>query len=73
METKYKIVRYYFEGREPQVIRRNVTKDAAMEWCSDRETSSKTATSPRALAYTEINGEWFDGWTEDSNDSEGEY
>ena len=65
METKYKVVRFYFKGREPQVVRQNLTKDEAIEWCNDPETSSSTATNPNAVEYTKINGDWFDGWTVD--------
>ena len=65
METKYKVVRFYFKGREHQVCMRNLTKDQAIKWCNDPETSSSTATSENAIAYTKINGDWFDGWTVD--------
>ena len=61
----YSIVRNYFNrpGRG-RVILRGLTLEEAQAHCSDPETSSSTATSPRARAITRRNGAWFDSYTE---------
>lgn len=61
----YRIVRFYRddEDRNGTVIKRGLTQEQAQAWCNDPETSSSTATSPKAIAHTEAYGPWFDGWT----------
>jgi hypothetical protein len=67
----YKVVRYYREDRPAETIKTGLTLEEAKAHCKDPETSSSTAKSQVALAATRVLGEWFDGWTEESND-EGE-
>lgn len=59
---KYKIVRF-FRDKPKRVIREGLTLEEAMAHCEDPETSSRTATSKRALQITAEEGPWFDGWT----------
>jgi hypothetical protein len=60
----YKIVRMHFKGRN-KVIKRGLTLEEAQAHCHDPETSSSSATSDVALAYTEEHGMWFDGYEEE--------
>lgn len=63
---KYKIVRFYQSSEHPnKTIKRGLTKDEALMYCKDPETSSRTATSPEAKAHTEKYGPWFDGYGEE--------
>ena len=59
----YRVIRF-FEGRyrEPFVLRKGLTKEAAQAWCADPETSSSTCTTPARRRYTRDNGRWFDSW-----------
>lgn len=67
-EERYKIVRYHQEhGVANRVMRHNLTLDEAQAHCRDPETSSSTATSAEARAYTERFGEWFDGYADEDN------
>ena len=59
----YRIVRF-FEGRhrEPFVLRKGLTKEAAQAYCADPETSARTCTTPARRRYTRYQGRWFDAW-----------
>jgi hypothetical protein len=61
----YSIIRNFFNkpGRG-RVIYRGLTMEEAQAHCSDPETSSSTATSAKANAYTRRVGPWFDSYTE---------
>lgn len=63
MSDRYKIVRYFNDGK--RTIERGLTLEEAQAHCRDPETSSKTATSARAKAITRRKGEWFDGYDRD--------
>lgn len=61
----YKIVRHYMSpNKSNRTIMTNLTKEEAMEYCSDPDTSSRTTTSKAGLACTRRNGPWFDSFTE---------
>ena len=63
--TMYKIVRSFFSGdRRKRVIKTGLTLAEAQAHCKNPETSSRTATSSKAKAYTRRNGPWFDGYEE---------
>ena len=61
MDDTYKIVRFFQDG-DREIIERGLTLEEAQEHCQDPETSSSTATSPRAVERTERRGRWFDGY-----------
>jgi hypothetical protein len=60
----YKILRFYFNGR-PRVLKRGLTLEEAQKHCSSDESSSRTATKPKAKARTERYGPWFEGYDHD--------
>lgn len=60
----YKIVRLYASGRRPQILKKGLTLEEAQAHCRNPETSSKTATTAKARAYTRLNGVWFDAFEE---------
>lgn len=70
--STYRIVRFFEEpGKVKKIIRRGLTREQAMEWCKDPETSSMTA--QRACHNSEKLIEqwhkeqkhWFDGFEEE--------
>ena len=62
-ETTYKIVRFFADSDRPMsILDDGLTLDEAQDHCSDEESSSRTATNPDAVAYTEEMGAWFDGY-----------
>ena len=61
--TKYKIVRYFFNGGS-ETIKTGLTLEEAQAHCRDPETSSQTCTLPENKAITEKYGPWFDGYEE---------
>lgn len=61
----YKIVRQFYNGSRKRTVKTGLTLEEAQAHCSDPETSSKTATSSKARAYTQKRGPWFDGYTEE--------
>ncbi len=64
--TTYRIVRvHYNEDIPKRCIKRHLTLEEAQNWCRDPETSSKTATSKSAVAYTASRGAWFDAYEEE--------
>jgi hypothetical protein len=64
--TTYKIIRFHADlNLAPDVIKSGLTLSEAQEHCKSPETSSRTATSEAAMAYTQQFGEWFDGYSED--------
>jgi hypothetical protein len=65
-ETTYKIVRLHFEEGVPnRIVDRGLTLEEAQAHCRNKETSSRTCTSPVAKAYTAKFGAWFDGYEEE--------
>ena len=60
----YNIIRKFFEGAEEE-IKSGLTLKEAQKHCSDRETSSRTATGAEAIALTEARGPWFDSYDEE--------
>ena len=63
--STYKIVRFYMNHTERLTLEGGLTLDEAQAHCQDPETSSSTATKPKALAHTEAHGPWFDAYTEE--------
>lgn len=61
----YKIIRMYESGKKSQVLARGMTRAEAEAWCSDPETSSSTAKSPKARLRTARYGRWFDGFAQE--------
>lgn len=69
METKYKIVRIYFDReRAPnrRTIKRGLTEEQAKAHCRNPETSASTCTTSRARKRTAMYGPWFDGYDYDN-------
>lgn len=68
MAKTYKIIRFYRDNVELNraVVTRGLTLEQARAHCNDPESSSNTATTPEALARTEANGPWFDGYEEEN-------
>jgi hypothetical protein len=65
-EKTYRIVRMHYNQDIPnRCIKRHLTLEEAQTWCKNPETSSKTATSKEAVAYTASRGYWFDGFEEE--------
>lgn len=60
----FTVRRNFFKGGY-EVIKSRLTLAEAKEHCSDTETSSKTCTTPEALAITEARGPWFDSFDEE--------
>lgn len=65
----YKIVRMFqrddVDGRIRRTIKTGLTLDEAQAHCRNPETSSSTAKSSKAVAYTKRHGPWFDGYDEE--------
>lgn len=62
-ETTYELVRYYQDlDVENEVIETGLSLEDAQEVCNNPETSSKTCTTPEALAITAQYGAWFVGF-----------
>lgn len=62
---RYKIIRFFFNGRRRRTIRRGLSLEEAQRWCNDPETSSRTAQSAAAKRRTKKYGPWFDGFDEE--------
>ena len=66
----YEIVRFYQDDRPARIIQKNLSKEKAVEWCLDPETSSMTAKKPRGCESDQAqidrwhaeNKHWFDAW-----------
>lgn len=65
MIGKYKIVRHYQRSYRKRVMARGLTLAEAQRWCSDPDTSSRTATKAADKARTRRSGPWFDGYYKD--------
>ena len=61
----YKIIRFYQRSYDREVIVKGLTLEQAKEHCSDKETSSKTCTTPEGKERTALKGELFDGYEEE--------
>ena len=61
----YKIVRRFFRDVQPKIIARGLSLEEAQAHCKNPETSSSTATSPKAIKLTVSKGPWFDGYEEE--------
>jgi hypothetical protein len=59
--TKYKIVRFFQNGRK-RTVARGLTLEQAQAHCDDPETASRTCTNKVGRARTRKNGPWFDGF-----------
>lgn len=70
--TTYRIMRYFFGGHTPAIVKVDLTLDEALEHCNDSETSSNTCTSAEGVALTVERGRWFDGYVEDVRKGEPE-
>lgn len=67
VEPTYTIVRRYLDPTVPRrVISTGVTLEQAQEHCTHPETSSRTATNVAGVEHTRTNGDWFDGYQEES-------
>ena len=62
----YAIVRHFASG-DKQLITRGLTLSQAQCHCNNPETSSRTAESQAAKYLTATKGEWFDGYTEETD------
>lgn len=60
---RFDIVRLTMRGQRRR-IKRGLTLAEAQAHCENPETSSRTATSARAIARTKRLGPWFDAYTE---------
>lgn len=58
----FEIVRHYFRNIPKRKIKGGLTEAEAKAHCSSPESSSRTATSPAAVARTRKLGPWFDGY-----------
>ena len=67
MENKrFRIVRrHYHDSLEDRIVATGLTLEEAKAHCRNKDTSSKTATSPEAIAYTAEYGSWYDGYAEE--------
>lgn len=59
--STYKIVRMYFKGRR-YTLKRGLSLAQAQAHCTDKNTSSTTATSSYARRLTRKHGLWFDSY-----------
>lgn len=65
-EKRYKIIRqHYHDSVEDRVLATGLTLKEAQAHCKDKETSSKSATTPEARAYTAKYGPWFGGYADE--------
>lgn len=63
MAETYRIVRMFQSGKRRAVRGKSgLTLEQAREYCSDRQTSSSTATTAANRRYTRLHGPWFDGY-----------
>lgn len=58
----YKIIRFYENDHDPDIIATGLTLRAAQRHCKDPETSSETAQRPDAVKRTAEYGRWFHGY-----------
>lgn len=59
MPQLYTVKRFYSDGRRARVQRRNFTLEQARQWCSHRDSSSRTHPQGR----NGVTCDWFDGFT----------
>lgn len=65
--TTYKTIRFYREFPQLDcVVLTGLTLEQAKRHCSKPETSSSTATSEWATQHTKLFGDWFEGFTKES-------
>lgn len=64
-EKTYKILRKFFNGHAQETIETGLTLEQAHAHCSDKNTSSSTATSESAKAITAKMGPWMDCYYEE--------
>lgn len=65
MAGTYKIVRFYQNSGDKDVVQTGLTLERAQAHCQNPETSSSTCTNPIGTARTDQYGPWFDGYTEE--------
>ena len=53
------------DALQQTVLKRGLTLEEAQKHCSSDESSSRTATKPKAKARTERHGPWFEGYDHD--------
>ena len=64
--TMYKIVRFYERDACEDIGIDGLTLEEAQAYCKDKEGSSKTCTTHSNKKRTELCGNWFEGYTEES-------
>ena len=65
--TRYKIIRYFQNEKQPkEIIRTGLTLAQAQSHCNSPETASATATSKYSKLITAEKGPWFDGYAEEN-------
>jgi hypothetical protein len=63
--STYRIVRFIFNG-DNRTILHGLSLEEAQEYCSDPETSGKTAKGKAAQRFSATHGTmWFDGYEEE--------
>jgi len=60
MSTKYKIIRFKFNGR-PRTLQTGLSLEEAQAHCKNPESSSTTCSSAKARKVR-ANGPWFEGY-----------
>ena len=66
-DATYRIIRMHYRDDVPnRVVDKGLTLEEAQAHCRNKETSSRTATTPAAKAYTAKFGAWFDGYEEET-------
>ena len=75
MPQTYKIVRFYFDSDYYGPGANPVCKEwtglnlaEAQAHCNHPETSSSTCTNPEKVEHTRIHGNWFDGYTDETDE-----
>ena len=64
LEQTYEIIRFYREDpSKNEVTLTGLTLEEAHAHCNDPETSSTTAVSKHAQEWTQLYGDWFDGFS----------
>ena len=63
------ILRIHFSDfkRTQHIIKSGLTREQALDWVTDPETSSMTCSLEKNKAYTEEHGAWFDVIEDDTN------
>ena len=64
-DITFKVLRFYKDTATQKVLKTGLTRDEAVEHCSDDESSSETCSTYENILHARQHGPWFDGFAKE--------